>query len=112
MTILDRIIANKIKEVELRMKVFPQTFWEQSPWFEQRGLSLSQGLKNSPTASSPSTKGVPLQWIILTVICPYTRSPKITASWSHWDILLTDQKYFGGSLEDLTAAGQNAKSQS
>ena len=49
MTILDSIIANKIKEVELRIKAFPQTFWEQSPWFDREVFSLSQGLKNSPT---------------------------------------------------------------
>ena len=59
MTILDRIIANKIKEVELRMKVFPQTFWEQSPWFEREALSLSQGLKNSPTGIIGAQKAFP-----------------------------------------------------
>ena len=105
MSILDRIIANKIKEVELRMKVFPQTFWEQSPWFEREALSLSQGLKNSPTGiiaehkrRSPSLDNINTDLSIHKVAQDYQKAGVTGIS------VLTDQKYFGGSLEDLTAA--------
>ena len=105
MTILDRIIANKIKEVELRMKVFPQTFWEQSPWFEREALSLSHGLKNSPTGiiaeykrRSPSLDNINSSLSVHQVAQDYQKAGVSGMS------VLTDQKYFGGSLEDLTAA--------
>ena len=105
MTILDRIIANKIKEVELRMKVFPQTFWEQSPWFEREALSLSQGLKNSTTGiiaehkrRSPSLDNINSDLSIHKVAQDYQKAGVTGIS------VLTDQKYFGGSIEDLLAA--------
>ena len=47
MTILDRIVIDKIKEVALRKKIFPTSYWEQSPLFERAGSSLAQNLKNS-----------------------------------------------------------------
>ena len=105
MTILDRIIANKIKEVELRIKAFPQTFWEQSPWFDREVFSLSQGLKNSPTGiiaeykrRSPSLDNINSSLSIHQVAQDYQKAGVSGMS------VLTDQKYFGGSLEDLTAA--------
>ena len=105
MTILDRIIANKIKEVEVRIKAFPQTFWEQSPWFEREVFSLSQGLRNSPTGiiaehkrRSPSQDNINSSLSIHQVAQDYQKAGVVGVS------VLTDQKYFGGSLEDLTAA--------
>ena len=49
MTILDQIIIDKIKEVELRKKIFPQAYWEQSPLFDQECFSLTQRLQDSPS---------------------------------------------------------------
>ena len=105
MTILDSIIANKIKEVELRIKAFPQTFWEQSPWFDREVFSLSQGLKNSPTGiiaeykrRSPSLDNINSSLSVHQVAQDYQKAGVSGMS------VLTDQKYFGGSLEDLTAA--------
>ena len=105
MTILDRIIIDKIKEVELRKKAFPTSFWEQSPIFERKGISLSERLLNSPTGiiaehkrRSPSRDNINSSLSVHQVAQGYEKAGVCGMS------VLTDQKYFGGSLEDLTAA--------
>ena len=105
MTILDRIIEDKIKEVELRKKAFPRAYWEQSPWFEREGFSLSQRLQNSPSGiiaehkrRSPSRDNINSNLSVHQIAQGYEKAQACGMS------VLTDQKYFGGSLEDLTAA--------
>ena len=105
MIILDRIIIDKIKEVELRKKAFPRTYWEQSPLFERDGFSLSQRLQSSQTGiiaehkrRSPSRGNINSSLSVHQVAQGYEKAGVCGMS------VLTDQKYFGGSLEDLTAA--------
>ena len=105
MTILDRIIIDKIKEVELRKKAFPRAYWEQSPLFEREGFSLSQRLQDSPSGiiaehkrRSPSRNNINSSLSVHQVAQGYEKAGVCGMS------VLTDQKYFGGSLEDLTAA--------
>lgn len=105
MNLLDRIIVDKIKEVELRKKAFPPTYWEQSPWFDRPALSLSQTLQVSPSGiiaehkrRSPSRENINSSLSVHNVARGYEKAGACGMS------VLTDQKYFGGSLEDLTAA--------
>jgi indole-3-glycerol phosphate synthase len=105
MTILDRIIMDKIKEVELRKKLFPQIYWEQSPLFERKSFSLSKRLKESPSGiiaehkrRSPSRDNINNSLSVSEVAKGYEDAGVCGMS------VLTDMKYFGGSLEDLTAA--------
>ena len=105
MTILDRIVIDKIKEVALRKKIFPTTYWEQSPLFERAGSSLVQNLKNSSSGiiaehkrRSPSRDNINNSLSIHEVAEGYATAGVCGMS------ILTDKKYFGGSLEDLTAA--------
>ena len=105
MTILDHIIIDKIKEVELRKKAFPTSYWEQSPMFDRKGISLSQRLQASPSGiiaehkrRSPSRDNINSSLSVHNVAQGYEKAGVCGMS------VLTDQKYFGGSLEDLTAA--------
>ncbi|MBT4826907.1 MAG: indole-3-glycerol phosphate synthase TrpC [Flavobacteriaceae bacterium] len=105
MTILDHIIIDKIKEVELRKKAFPTSYWEQSPMFDRKGISLSQRLQASPSGiiaehkrRSPSQDNINSSLSVHNVALGYEKAGVCGMS------VLTDQKYFGGSLEDLTAA--------
>ena len=105
MTILERIVIDKIKEVELRKKAFPQTYWEQSPMFEREGFSLSRRLQESSSGiiaehkrRSPSRKNINNSLSVHQVAQGFEKAGVCGIS------ILTDQKYFGGSLEDLTAA--------
>ena len=105
MTILDRIIVDKIKEVELRKKLFPKAYWEQSPLFDQDCHSLSQCLQDSPSGiiaehkrRSPSRDNINNSLSAHLVAQGYENAGVCGIS------VLTDQKYFGGSLEDLAAA--------
>ena len=105
MTILDHIIIDKIKEVELRKKAFPTSYWEQSPMFDRKAISLSQRLQASPSGiiaefkrRSPSRDNINSSLSVHTVAQGYEKAGVCGMS------VLTDQKYFGGSLEDLIAA--------
>jgi indole-3-glycerol phosphate synthase len=105
MTILDQIINDKTKEVELRKKAFPTSYWEQSPMFDRKGISMSQRIQASPSGiiaehkrRSPSRDNINSSLSVQTVAQGYEKAGVCGMS------VLTDQKYFGGSLEDLTAA--------
>ena len=47
MSILNKIIANKKKEVELKKKLFPTNYLEKSPLFDRKTFSLTKKLKTS-----------------------------------------------------------------
>ena len=99
MTILDHIIIDKIKEVELRKKAFPTSYWEQSPMFDRKGISLSQRLQASPSGiiaehkrRSPSRDNINSSLSVHNVAQGYEKAGVCGMS------VLSDQKYFGGSL--------------
>ena len=105
MNILNRIIEDKIKEVSLRKKIFPTAYWEQSPLFNRSTFSLSQRLKSSNSGiiaehkrRSPSRENINSSLTVHEVAKGYASAGVCGMS------VLTDLKYFGGSLEDLTAA--------
>ena len=105
MSILNEIILNKKKEVELRKKLFPPSYWEKSPLFGRKTSSLANKLKNSCSGiiaehkrRSPSLSNINISLSVSEVAIGYEAAGVCGMS------ILTDLKYFGGSLEDLNAA--------
>ena len=105
MTILDKIIADKYIEVKLRKSVLPVSQLEKSALFERKTLSLTKRLKESSTGviaehkrRSPSKSIINTSLNVFDVAKGYEDAGVCGMS------VLTDAKYFGGSLDDLLAA--------
>ena len=105
MTILDQIIADKIKEVAHRKSLFPTSYWEASPLFDRSTTSLANKLRNQTMGiiaehkrRSPSKQNINSSLTVSDVAQGYEKAGASGMS------VLTDGKYFGGSLEDLVQA--------
>ncbi len=105
MNILDKIVADKRKEVELKKSLIPASQLEQSVLFDRKGLSLATALRNSHTGiiaehkrRSPSKETINQNTNVGQVAVGYENAGVCGMS------VLTDIKYFGGSLEDLLLA--------
>ncbi|MGA9327054.1 MAG: indole-3-glycerol phosphate synthase TrpC [Salegentibacter sp.] len=105
MNILDKIIADKFKEVELKKSVVPASQLEKSELFERNGISLAKLLKQSETGiiaehkrRSPSKSVINQDLNVEDVAKGYEAAGVSGMS------VLTDGKYFGGSLDDLLYA--------
>ncbi|TYA58254.1 indole-3-glycerol phosphate synthase TrpC [Formosa maritima] len=105
MNILDQIVADKRIEVNLRKQLIPITQLEQSVLFNRETYSLSNKLKNSTTGiiaehkrRSPSKLVINQNLNVFDVAKGYQKAGVCGIS------VLTDAKYFGGSLDDLLTA--------
>ncbi|WP_194767117.1 indole-3-glycerol phosphate synthase TrpC [Tamlana sp. I1] len=105
MNILDKITLDKRKEVELRKSLIPTSQLEQSVLFERPTVSLSEKLRNSKTGiiaehkrRSPSKSVINHTLSVQDVAKGYEDAGVCGMS------VLTDGKYFGGSLDDLLTA--------
>ena len=105
MNILDRIIVDKRGEVELKKSIIPTSQLEKSVLFERKTLSLSTNLKESTSGiiaehkrRSPSKAEISYAFSVEEVVKGYENAGACGVS------VLTDGKYFGGSLDDLTLA--------
>ncbi|MDT0608378.1 indole-3-glycerol phosphate synthase TrpC [Croceitalea rosinachiae] len=105
MNILDKIIADKRKEVKLKKSLVPTSQLEQSVLFDRKAQSLSNVLRNSKTGiiaehkrRSPSKHTINQNTNVGQVAHGYENAGVSGMS------ILTDIKYFGGSLEDLILA--------
>jgi indole-3-glycerol phosphate synthase len=110
MTILDKIIADKIREVELKKSLIPVSQLENSVLFNYKTVSLSKILKNSASGiiaehkrKSPSKQTINSAFTVEEVVKGYENAGVCGIS------VLTDMKYFGGSLEDLLLARASVK---
>ncbi|MGS2763918.1 indole-3-glycerol phosphate synthase TrpC [Sinomicrobium sp. M5D2P9] len=108
--ILDKIIADKRKEVALKKSVVPVSQLESSALFDRDTVSLAYNLKNSNTGiiaehkrRSPSRSVINQSLSVADVASGYEKAGACGMS------VLTDGKYFGGSLEDLLQARAVAK---
>ncbi len=104
-SILERIVADKHLEVTLRKQLIPVKQLEQSVLFERKSPSLSKRLKQSASGlitehkrRSPSKDCINQNLNIQDVAKGYENAGACGMS------VLTDMKYFGGSLEDLLTA--------
>ncbi|MCX6171444.1 MAG: indole-3-glycerol phosphate synthase TrpC [Flavobacterium sp.] len=105
MTILDQIIASKRKEVALKKAVVSIQQLENSDLFNSKTNSLSKSIMNSPFGIiaehkrlSPSKAIINHSLSVEEVVKGYENAGASGIS------ILTDNHYFGGSLDDLTLA--------
>lgn len=105
MNILDKIIIDKRKEVLLKKSLIPVTQLENSVLFGNRTISLSKNLRASKSGiiaehkrRSPSKAEINYNFTVEEVVKGYESAGVCGIS------VLTDGKYFGGSLDDLLLA--------
>ena len=105
MNILDKIIIDKKREVLLKKSIIPVSQLEASVFFEKQTISLSQKLKESYSGiiaehkrRSPSKAEINYGFTVEEVTKGYENAGACGIS------VLTDGKYFGGSLDDLLLA--------
>jgi len=105
MNILDKITLDKRKEVELRKSLIPVSQLEQSVLFERPTVSLANHLRHSKSGiiaehkrRSPSKSVINNGLNVQDVAKGYEDAGVCGMS------VLTDGKYFGGSLDDLLTA--------
>lgn len=105
MNILDKIVADKRKEVDLKKSLITVQQLEQSVLMERTSISLASELKNSATGiiaehkrRSPSKSVINQGLNVQDVAKGYADAGACGMS------VLTDGKYFGGSLDDLLLA--------
>jgi indole-3-glycerol phosphate synthase len=106
MSILNQIIASKIEEVELKKEIQPVRLLERSIYFNTDPVSMKQYLMREDRVgiiaeikrSSPSTGELKSSLDIEKLSIGYMQAGATALS------VLTDQKYFKGSNEDLTQA--------
>ncbi len=105
MNILDKIVIDKRNEVNLRKGLIPVSQLEQSVLFSRETVSLSNTLQNSKSGiiaehkrRSPSKSVINNTLNVQDVATGYENAGVCGMS------VLTDGKYFGGSLDDLLTA--------
>src|SRR5690606_6684324 len=103
--ILDKIIADKHKEVRLKKRLITISHLEEYPLFSSKTISLASALEISSTGiiaehkrRSPSKDVINHSLNIQDVATGYAKAGVCGMS------VLTDGKYFGGSLDDLLLA--------
>jgi len=105
MNILDKIVADKRKEVDLKKSLITLPQLEASVMMERTSVSLAEVLRNSNSGiiaehkrRSPSKSVINQSLNVQDVAKGYADAGVCGMS------VLTDGKYFGGSLDDLVLA--------
>ena len=102
--ILDKIVKDKLIEVEAKKKLFPLSFLVTSPLMERDTYSMSKsiaevsGIITEFKRRSPSRQVINQTNGITEVVSAYQKAKASGVS------VLTDTKYFGGALDDLIQA--------
>lgn len=104
--ILTEIVAHKLTEVAARKQLRPAAELEQASWFKRTPLSLSSFLRDPAKTGiiaefkrrSPSKGIINANVTVQDVTTAYTRYGASGLS------VLTDEKYFGGTADDLQQA--------
>lgn len=110
MDILDKIVADKRREVALKKSVVPVSYLEQAPLFNRQPRSLAESLKREKAGiiaehkrRSPSRSVINQGHSVQDIVSAYAAAGAAGIS------VLTDGKYFGGSLEDLLLASASVQ---
>ena len=110
MNILDKIVLDKRKEVNLKKLIIPTSQLEASALFERPIISLAKALQHSDTGiiaehkrRSPSKAVINQNLNVQDVAIGYEQAGVCGMS------VLTDGKYFGGSMDDLLLARASVK---
>lgn len=110
MNILDKIADRKREEVEFLKEEVPVETLQMLPHFRRKCISLKENLKNSSTGiisefkrRSPSHPEINLNADVAEVTKAYEQAGASGIS------VLTDEEFFGGSLDDLAIARETVK---
>ena len=110
MNILDHIVKDKRKEVDLKKSIIPISQLQQSVLFQSETISLVKKLESSHSGiiaehkrRSPSKSVINQNLNVFDVALGYKDAGVCGIS------VLTDGKYFGGSLDDLVIARASCK---
>ena len=110
MNILDKIVNDKRAEVKLRKGLIPTSQLERSVLFDRETISLAHALRTSKSGiiaehkrRSPSKSVINQNLNVQDVARGYENAGACGMS------VLTDGKYFGGSLDDLLLARASVK---
>ena len=105
MSILDKIIKDKYREVFLKKSIIPVSQLEASVFFNKPSLSLSTKLNSTSFGviaehkrRSPSKAVINHSFSVEEVVVGYEQAGACGVS------VLTDSKYFGGSIDDMLLA--------
>lgn len=108
MNILDKIVKDKHEEVKLKKELIPIQAYEHLPFFELETISLSKKLRASNTGiiaefkrKSPSKSIINNSALVEDVAIGYEKAGVCGMS------VLTDEIYFGGTMDDLIIAKEN-----
>ncbi len=106
MNILDKIVLEKIKQVEDEKKLFPLELLERSVYFQSECVSLKKYLVRDD--KSGIIAEIKKKSPALGPINPYIKVEKLSIGYMQAGAsalsVLTDRKFFGGSNADLTTA--------
>ena len=110
MNILDKVAAAKRVEVEERKEEVPLETLKLLPHFKRKCLSMSENLRNSSTGiiaevkrRSPSHPEINLDADVAEITAGYEAAGACGIS------VLTDEEFFGGSMDDLMLARETVK---
>lgn len=110
MNILEKIAADKRIEVEERKEMIPVEALELLPHFHRKCISMSDNIRNSATGiitefkrRSPSHPEINLSAAVESITAGYEQAGASGIS------VLTDEIYFGGTLDDLLLAREAVK---
>ncbi len=108
MNILEKIVIDKRKEVTSKKEFIPIGAYERFPFFSRETVSLAENLKNSDTGiiaefkrKSPSKGWINKDADIEDIAFDYEKAGVSGMS------VLTDEIYFGGTMDDLLIAREN-----
>ncbi|MFC4690248.1 indole-3-glycerol phosphate synthase TrpC [Dokdonia genika] len=104
MTILDKITTDKIKEVALRKSLIPVSQLEQSVLFERATVSLAKAVREGSGIIAEHKRRSPSKSVINNSLSVQDVASGYEQAGASGMSVLTDGKYFGGSLDDLLLA--------
>lgn len=104
MNILDRIVADKRVEVDLKKSVLPLDYLRKSPLIQRGTYSLSESLQEGSGIISEFKRRSPSKQVINQTSSVAEVVSGYQAAGASGISVLTDAKYFGGSLDDLLQA--------
>ncbi|MCH9661067.1 MAG: indole-3-glycerol phosphate synthase TrpC [Bacteroidetes bacterium] len=106
MTILDTITQYKKLEVAAKKEAFPQSVLTQSKWFNRTCISMAASIKTGSGIIAEHKRRSPSKAIINDT----AEVPEIVSGYENAGVsaisVLTDTKFFGGSIDDLVVARQ------
>lgn len=104
MTILDKIITDKKQEVSLKKNIISTKQLECSDLFGKRTISLSENIKKTTGIIAEHKRRSPSKAVISNTFSVEEVAKGYENGGASAISVLTDAKYFGGSMEDLQIA--------